>query len=183
MGEVSDRKPISKRLRFEVFKRDRFACQYCGAHPPDAVLEIDHLVPVIDGGTDDETNLIAACFNCNRGKSSISLAIAPKSLAEKAQEIEEREAQLSGYRAIAAQRMARIENDAWQVAENLEPNSSTDGIRRDRLRSIKLFNERLPLDQVIEAAEIALARFPFSDYQRFRYFCGVCWKKIKGQVP
>ncbi len=29
---------ISKRLRFEVFKRDGFVCQYCGNHPPAVVL-------------------------------------------------------------------------------------------------------------------------------------------------
>lgn len=26
------RKSISKKLRFDVFKRDGFKCQYCGAH-------------------------------------------------------------------------------------------------------------------------------------------------------
>jgi len=31
---MSDRTPISKRVRFEVFKRDGFQCQYCGASPP-----------------------------------------------------------------------------------------------------------------------------------------------------
>jgi len=34
---------ISKRDRFEVFKRDKFTCQYCGKAAPDVVLHIDHI--------------------------------------------------------------------------------------------------------------------------------------------
>lgn len=62
------RKPISKKTRFEIFKRDKFTCQYCGKMSPDVVLEIDHIKPVCDGGTNDELNLITSCFECNRGK-------------------------------------------------------------------------------------------------------------------
>lgn len=36
---MSKRKSISKKLRFEVFKRDGFTCQYCGRMAPDVVLE------------------------------------------------------------------------------------------------------------------------------------------------
>lgn len=34
---------LGKKTRFEVFKRDGFKCMYCGAHPPEAILEVDHL--------------------------------------------------------------------------------------------------------------------------------------------
>lgn len=47
------RVPISKALRFEVFKRDSFTCQYCGRSAPEVVLEVDHIVPVSKGGTND----------------------------------------------------------------------------------------------------------------------------------
>lgn len=63
------RKTISKKNRFEVFKRDKFSCQYCGASAPEAVLEIDHIVPIASGGDSSVMNLITACFSCNRGKS------------------------------------------------------------------------------------------------------------------
>lgn len=62
------RDPISPKLRFEVFKRDKYVCQYCGACGPDVELEIDHVIPVSRGGTDDINNLKTACFKCNRGK-------------------------------------------------------------------------------------------------------------------
>lgn len=62
------RKNISKKTRFEVFKRDNFTCQYCGRSAPSVVLEIDHIKPVSKGGDNDIMNLITSCFDCNRGK-------------------------------------------------------------------------------------------------------------------
>lgn len=62
---------LSKRLRFEVFKRDNFTCQYCGAKPPDTVLEVDHVHPRSLGGRDLIENLKTACWNCNRGKGAV----------------------------------------------------------------------------------------------------------------
>lgn len=59
---------LSKKLRFEIFERDGFQCQYCGKCPPDVTLEVDHIVPVSKGGEDLKENLRASCFNCNRGK-------------------------------------------------------------------------------------------------------------------
>lgn len=67
------RKSTGKRLRFEVFKRDAFTCQYCGAQPPDVVLVIDHIHPVADGGDNDPLNLITACEACNQGKADKAL--------------------------------------------------------------------------------------------------------------
>lgn len=68
------RKNISKRLRFEVFKRDSFTCQYCGAKAPEAVLHVDHITPVASGGTNTILNLVTSCDACNSGKSDRSLS-------------------------------------------------------------------------------------------------------------
>ena len=65
---MTKRKNLSKSVRFEVFKRDSFKCQYCGKSAPDVVLEVDHIIPVSKGGDNDISNLITACFDCNRGK-------------------------------------------------------------------------------------------------------------------
>jgi hypothetical protein len=173
------RKSLSKRTRFEVFKRDDFACQYCGRHPPDVFLEVDHITPVCDGGGDDEGNLITACFDCNRGKAGISLAMAPKGLSEKAAEIQEREAQLQGYRDVIEAQQDRIDTDMWDVADALVKGSREKGMRRDWLRSIKTFNDRLSLHVVLDAAELAWAKKPYSEKYRFLYFCGICWNKIR----
>lgn len=68
------RKPLTKKIRFEVFKRDAFKCQYCGKSSPDVILEIDHIEPVASGGTNDSINLVTACFDCNRGKGKRKLS-------------------------------------------------------------------------------------------------------------
>lgn len=63
------RKALSNKIRFEVFKRDNFTCQYCGRKAPDIVLNVDHIEPVAKGGTNDIYNLATSCFECNNGKS------------------------------------------------------------------------------------------------------------------
>lgn len=71
------RKAISRGLRFTVLERDGFACVYCGGRPPDVTLAVDHRVSVADGGTDDLSNLAAACRDCNLGKNRRSIRPAP----------------------------------------------------------------------------------------------------------
>lgn len=67
---------MSKNLaaRHRIFTRDNFTCQYCGAKPPDVVLEVDHIIPKSHGGKTRLDNLITACFACNRGKRDILLS-------------------------------------------------------------------------------------------------------------
>lgn len=173
--------PLSKSVRFAVFKRDAFTCQYCGRHPPDVMLECDHIVPVAGGGTNDEANLVTACFDCNRGKGAVPLTVVPMSLAMKGAEVAEREAQLAGYREIMEARTARVRRDAFEVAAILlyvEPGAQFSVDRR-WLRSIMVFNDKLPLHVVKEAATLATDRAITSEYKRFLYFCKVCWNKIK----
>lgn len=59
---------LSKKLRFEVFKRDSFRCQYCGGVAPEVLLVVDHVQPVAEGGKHDMLNLLTACQPCNSGK-------------------------------------------------------------------------------------------------------------------
>lgn len=172
---MSVRKPISKRTRFEVFKRDAFACQYCGATPPKVVLEVDHIDPVAGGGSNDIDNLITACFPCNRGKAAVSLSVVPQSLADKAAEVAEREEQLAGYQSILRAKRERLEDDVWAVFSRWREQESTS---HERFNSVKRFVERLGLDEVFDAVDITLAANIRSERGEFRYFCKVCWNKI-----
>jgi 5-methylcytosine-specific restriction endonuclease McrA len=61
------------RLRFEVFKRDNFTCQYCGRKAPNITLHIDHRYPESKGGEYTANNLITSCSDCNIGKSDLLL--------------------------------------------------------------------------------------------------------------
>lgn len=71
---MAKRVALSKSLRFEVFKRDLFTCQYCGRKAPDVILEVDHIKPVSKGGDNSIENLVAACWDCNRGKGAKKLS-------------------------------------------------------------------------------------------------------------
>ena len=91
------RKQVSKRMRFEVFKRDMFTCQYCGKKSPDVVLNADHINPVSKGGKNTITNLITACEDCNSGKSNIELSddAAIRKQMSQMQKLAERDEQIS----------------------------------------------------------------------------------------
>src|SRR5207249_9625457 len=56
--------------RRNVFRRDHFTCQYCGARPGSAELTIDHVVPRSHGGTSSWENCVLACVTCNRHKAN-----------------------------------------------------------------------------------------------------------------
>lgn len=71
---MAERKSLSKRVRFEVLKRDGFKCVYCGATAPDVQLHIDHVDPVSKGGSDDFLNLVTSCQACNLGKGNRKLS-------------------------------------------------------------------------------------------------------------
>ena len=63
--------PIARRpafTRFNVFLRDRFACQYCGGAFPTERLTFDHVVPRARGGRTEWTNVVTACEPCNLRK-------------------------------------------------------------------------------------------------------------------
>jgi len=65
---------IRNKDRFEVFKRDKFTCQYCGRKAPDVILEIDHILPRAEDGADDIINLVTSCWECNSGKGPRTLS-------------------------------------------------------------------------------------------------------------
>lgn len=59
---------ISGTLRYEVLKRAKFRCELCGVMDKDKALEVDHIVPRNNDGTDDISNLQALCYSCNAMK-------------------------------------------------------------------------------------------------------------------
>ena len=62
------RNPIPGVLRHEVFQRDGYRCRECGATNCETSLEVDHIIPVSQGGTDELGNLQTLCCMCNRAK-------------------------------------------------------------------------------------------------------------------
>ena len=105
---MTKRKVLSKKVRFEIFKRDVFTCQYCGSKPPSVVLEVDHIIPVASGGDNDEDNLVTSCFDCNRGKGARSLEISPETLAKKLEIQNEAKEQLASLERSVKAKKAKI---------------------------------------------------------------------------
>lgn len=93
---ATKRKSLSKKTRFEVFKRDSFKCQYCGASAPESILVVDHIDPLSKDGADEMVNYITACQPCNAGKSDRKLEDATTLQKQKAQleELNDRREQL-----------------------------------------------------------------------------------------
>lgn len=173
------RKAMSKKMRFEVFKRDSFTCQYCGAVPPKVILHVDHINPVKHGGRNEMDNLVTSCSECNLGKSATLLSSIPKSLSDKAEEIKEREEQIKGYAEVMSKKRDRLEQEKWMIAEVIEPGCGESGCKKDYLLSIRNFIEKIGYYEVLDAAEIAAAAGIYSDNRRFRYFFGICWNKVR----
>ncbi len=53
--------------RFNVFLRDKFLCQYCGAGPS-TDMTFDHVIPRCRGGKTTWENVVTACSPCNLRK-------------------------------------------------------------------------------------------------------------------
>lgn len=94
------RKSTGKRLRFEIFKRDGFRCRYCGADPVKTVLQIDHVIAVANGGTNEPDNLVTACRECNAGKSAVPLDTVKYATQADAETVREQTEQLRDFLAL-----------------------------------------------------------------------------------
>ena len=177
--EKAKRIALSKKVRFDIFKRDGFACQYCGAAPPSATLHVDHIIPVVEGGKNDADNLVTACDGCNLGKGAGSLESIPASLAERAAAVSEREEQLRGYSKVMSDQRVRLDRDTWLAADIFVDHFKCEGIRKDWFQSVRQFVEKIGCHECVRAMEIAVSRMPWSKDKAFRYFCGICWNVIR----
>lgn len=191
---LQKRKSLSQRTRFEIFKRDRFTCQYCGAHTPDVLLVIDHVIPIAEGGTNDTSNLRTACQPCNGGKSDRLLLEGefPTPSARAVEEQAERLRQAKAY-ANLVQEMRAHDDDrvdiviqAWAKAFQAQT-VIKDGQRFWQFRagedfpskaSVRKVLKRLPLETVLDAVDIAAAKIGIATRDAERYFFGVCWRKV-----
>lgn len=166
------RKSTGKRLRFKVFERDGFTCQYCGKKPPEVLLHIDHIYPVAKGGATEIDNLITACADCNLGKSTLELGKSTPQVRKNADDFQERYEQLKAFynlqKKMAALQQAMLDevDECWNEFWPHEVLSI-----RGRA-SIKRFLRVLSLDQIKEAIEIASSKMPNSN-QAFKYMCGI----------
>jgi hypothetical protein len=176
------RKAISKRIRYEILRRDDHTCRYCGLKAGQTELTVDHVVPVALGGTDDPSNLVAACKDCNAGKTST----APDSvLVEQASEDALR---WSAAMQVAAGKMRDDFQAEWDYADALDIEwskwkygYSDYPIPRpsDWRNSASAWRSAgLPVDLMVDAARRALGNKKVDPSSTWKYFCGIAWKRI-----
>jgi len=171
------REGISKKRRFEIFKRDSFCCQYCGAKPPKIPLEIDHIMPVSKGGNNEDYNLITSCFDCNRGKSNRELSIIPLLQEEKFEKMKLAQAQYKEIKKIIEAEKTII-NDQINSIEDVYSKIFTGYVFSDKFRlSVKKFISILGIQEVAYSMELACGRI-YDREKALAYFCGICWKWI-----
>lgn len=154
---MAERKALSKKIRFEVFKRDKFTCQYCGISAPSVLLEVDHIKPVIEGGENDITNLVTSCFDCNRGKGKRELSDDAVIMKRKSQidELQERREQiemmLEWQTGLTDLSGAELNAAITFINSLIDPFSLSDiGIQH-----VKKYLPRYGLSEVMECARIS----------------------------
>ena len=155
------RKSISKRIRFEILKRDKFACQYCGEKAPNVILHIDHINPVSKGGTNDIMNLITSCFGCNSGKSNIKLqddAVVTKQHQQMAM-LQERREQID-LMFQWRQELDRIDDDLMvMVIEYIETKIDHFSVNDVGRKTIQKHTKKFKLADILEAIDISAATY------------------------
>jgi len=176
---MAKRKSLSKKTRFEVFKRDGFVCGYCGSTPPSVVLEVDHILAVANGGDNSIDNLLTSCFDCNRGKGANSLNVISPSIAEKAKILKEKESQLKEFSKLQSSIKRRVTKSINKI-ENVMQLYFENKVFSDTFRiSVKRFLSRFSQQDLMDIMETACIKMNNAE-SALKYFCGICWAKIKG---
>jgi hypothetical protein len=66
---------IRQEKRLAIYLRDGMACAYCGdAVETGAALQLDHIIPVEKGGSNEAENLVTCCDRCNLAKAERNVA-------------------------------------------------------------------------------------------------------------
>jgi hypothetical protein len=181
--ESNARRTIPKALRFDVFKRDSFKCQYCGSAAPEFVLHIDHILPRAKGGTNDITNLITSCLACNLGKSdkvldeNTALAKSRSQL----EELQERREQLEmmmqwreGLRDLTLVAVDKL-SDYWSdLAPGFSPNENGR-------KTIKRWLRQYSLDEILRAMDISSEQYLETDGEG--QVTGASWELAFSKIP
>lgn len=168
---------VSRSLRLQILRRDNHTCQSCGAKAPDVALEVDHVLPVALGGSDEPSNLRTLCEACNSGK-----AATPPDAATVAKVSEDAVRWSQAIKAAADNMLAA---HGAQSAVYAQIESAWNGSPNGRYRPLPTGWERsidsflaagLPMAVLNDVVEIALSR---ERQDAWRYFCGVAWAKVR----
>lgn len=164
---------VSKRLRFEILRRDNHQCRYCGARGEETPLTVDHVTPEALGGTDDPANLVAACADCNAGKSSVPPG------APLVEDVSGTALRWSAAIKRAAEELATQNSDRSELYAAFKAEWYQGNLPADWTETIDRFlNAGLPIETVLRMAKVAQNKRGAMGY-RWAYFCGCCWNRVR----
>lgn len=172
---------VSKRLRFEVLRRDNHTCRYCGAAAPDVKITVDHVTPVALGGSDEASNLVASCADCNSGKASVS----PD--ADLVADVDQDALRWARAMAKACEIVGAQFDQATAYVEAVDAEWSSwrtaggdgDDVPRppDWATSVRRWFE-YGLPEYVAVGLIEQAMTAPTVRNEWRYYCGCCWRKV-----
>jgi hypothetical protein len=173
---------LTKRLRFEILRRDGHRCRYCGATAEETKLAVDHVIPVALGGRSEPSNLVASCAACNAGKSSVAPdaplvsdvdAHALRWAAAMAEVAERRRADVDATRQVLD--AFDVAWDDWRFGDDRQ-----HGFPRpyDWMTSVERFLAAgLDLGDLVRFVDVAMRSQARVDGV-WNYFCGCCWREV-----
>lgn len=171
---------VSKRTRYEVLRRDNYTCRYCRS--VDNPLTVDHVLPAALGGSDAPENLVAACKDCNAGKSSTSPdAVLVADV--KADDLRWNAALARIAKARARQRKRREAYcsdflDAW-LSWHYGSEKTKIPMPASWQASIERFYELgVPIDDLRDCVRVACGNDRVAVDETFRYFAGCVWRVV-----
>jgi hypothetical protein len=176
-----------QKIRFEIFKRDKFICQYCGRTPPDVKLEVDHIMPLSQGGSDESANLLTSCWDCNRGKAGDPLGFIKirKDLVEEMESLQEKEMQLREYQKLCEEIREREDCDLDLIDEKIRMATKEKYSLNDQGgRSFRYFLKIFPVGRIIDALDIAIGKIGTENPEKTaRYAFGILhnWRRQRGR--
>lgn len=173
---------VSRRLRYEILRRDNHTCRYCGASAPSVPLTVDHVTPVALGGGDGPTNLVTACQPCNAGKSASSpdAPVVADVAADALRWARAQSAAVEVFRLELADEVAYRQHVAhewsyWTYGRDQlpvpKPADWEDSVDR-------FVTAGMTSDLLTEAIRKAMAANQVSAENTWRYFCGIAWRQI-----
>lgn len=155
------RRAVRPTTRFEVFKRDKFTCQYCGKKSPDVVLEIEHVEPVSKGGDNDLMNLVTACEACNDGKGARRLdddAV----VSRQRQQLDRLQEKREQFKMLLDWRhgLRRVdEENLADVAAYWNAQTPGSALNENGLSDLRKWLKKFPLGEVLDAIDIATTQY------------------------
>ena len=181
---MAERKPLSKKTRFEVFKRDKFTCQYCGRHAPDVVLECDHIKPVAEGGKNTILNLVTSCKDCNSGKGKrlLSDSVEVDKQFEQMAILSEKRKQME----MMLKWREELEKFESEQIDIIDKTINHDGYTLSDFgrNKVKMLIHRYGFEAVYEATEIAYNKYIVQQRKWFQFafdkIGGICYNRANG---